>query len=357
MDTPRELADFYLANLPPQAEALGLAIADLDADVEGAGESVRRITHQLKGSGTTYGFPQVTDLAKEVLASSDEDLLPMARKLLDLLHDLTNEAPADERRVLVVDDDRLMQVIIGRTIEDDGRTIDYADTGEEALRLAKGADLIVLDLFLPDIDGRDVLRRLRKDHIADGAPVIVLSGADSQLARAESLALGADAFVGKPFEQDELRALVASLLNLGRRSNERVSTETTEEVVARSGPARVVVADDDALVATLVVDRLEREGYEVLHESDGSHALKRIQETHPDVVVLDVKMPRMSGHEVLDRVRSDPDLQSTPVVLLTAMSGEHDVLRGFELGADDYLLKPFSPTELVARVNRLLESA
>ena len=117
------------------------------------------------------------------------------------------------------------------------------------------------------------------------------------------------------------------------------------------------MADDDALVATLVVDRLEREGYEVVRESDGSRALARILELHPDVVVLDVKMPRMSGHEVLDRVRSDPELNETPVVLLTAMSGEHDVLRGFELGADDYLLKPFSPTELVARVNRLLESA
>lgn len=357
MDGPRELADFYLANLPPQVEALADAIADLEASETDAVDAVRRITHQLKGSGETYGFPDVTALAKKTLAAEDEDLADPAHELLDLLNHLTDEAPTSETRILVVDDDRLMQVIIGKTIADDDRTIQYADTGEEALWLAAGVDLILLDLFLPDIDGRDVLRRLRSEHINDDAPVIVLSGADSQLARAESLALGADAFMGKPFDQDELRALVISLLSLGHLSSGRLSAEAVGEKAGRTVPARVVVAEDDTLVATLVVDRLEREGYDVIHELDGSHALASIQQTHPDIVILDVKMPRMSGHEVLDRVRSDPDLQKTAVVLLTAMSGEHDVLRGFELGADDYLLKPFSPTELVARVNRLLDSA
>lgn len=356
MHDPNELAEFYLANLPPQAEALALAIADHDGRIGGAEESVKRISHQLKGSGSTYGFPEVTDLAEQVLAASGDDLVPAANRLVALLRDLADDTPAVERRILVVDDDRLMQVIIGRIVAADDRTIDYAGTGEEALALVEGADLVLLDLFLPDMDGRDVLRRLRSEHLADDAPVVVLSGADTELARAESLALGADAFVGKPFEQDELRSMVASMLSLGRRRSEPLA-ETMDTGRSDAGPACVLVAEDDMLVASLVVDRLEREGYEVIHESDGSSALQRIREVHPEVLVLDVKMPKMSGHEVLTRIRRDPDLSSTGVVMLTAMGGEHDVVRGFELGADDYLLKPFSPTELVVRVNRLLESA
>jgi two-component system OmpR family response regulator/two-component system alkaline phosphatase synthesis response regulator PhoP len=77
-------------------------------------------------------------------------------------------------------------------------------------------------------------------------------------------------------------------------------------------------------------------------------------DAHPTLVLLDVKMPGMDGFEVLERLRKTPSYVDVPIVMLTSMGSEADVVRGFRLGADDYMLKPFSPTELVARLRRLL---
>lgn len=120
---------------------------------------------------------------------------------------------------------------------------------------------------------------------------------------------------------------------------------------------KVVLAEDDALTARLVVHRLEREGFAVDHFADGRGAFEAMQANRPAryaVAILDVKMPHMDGFEVLGRMKEDPDLATTPVVMLTGMGAEHDVVRALSEGADDYILKPFSPTELTLRVQRLL---
>ncbi len=130
---------------------------------------------------------------------------------------------------------------------------------------------------------------------------------------------------------------------------------------ATSEPKRdrptIVLAEDDALTARLVVHRLEREGFAVDHFTDGRGAFEAIKAHRPDgyaLVILDVKMPHMDGFEVLGRMKEDPALAETPVVMLTGMGAEHDVVRALSEGADDYILKPFSPTELTLRVQRLL---
>ena len=117
-------------------------------------------------------------------------------------------------------------------------------------------------------------------------------------------------------------------------------------------PRRVLLAEDDTLTAALIVHRLEREGYDVEHHADGSSALDAASHERFGLVVLDVQMPGANGFDVLQRIRSNPELNHVPVVMLTAVGGERDVVRGFELGADDYILKPFSPAELTARLNR-----
>lgn len=120
---------------------------------------------------------------------------------------------------------------------------------------------------------------------------------------------------------------------------------------------RILLAEDDALTARLIVHRLEREGYEVFHCENGQQALDSAQESDSrpfSLAILDVKMPRMDGFELLGRMKEDPRLASIPVVMLTGMGTEQDVVRALSGGADDYILKPFSPTELALRVQRLL---
>ena len=116
----------------------------------------------------------------------------------------------------------------------------------------------------------------------------------------------------------------------------------------------ILVADDEEDIRELVSYRLSRSGYEVIGAEDGQDALERAREQVPDLMVLDVMMPRLDGYELTRRLRAEESLRSVPVILLTARSQESDVSRGFEVGADDYLKKPFNPDELVARVRAVL---
>jgi DNA-binding response OmpR family regulator len=116
----------------------------------------------------------------------------------------------------------------------------------------------------------------------------------------------------------------------------------------------VLVADDDPDILELVAFRLERAGYNVVRASDGEEALRIATESRPDLAVLDVMMPKLTGYDVTRRIREDEATSRMPVILLTARVQDADIARGFEVGADDYLKKPFSPQELRARVQAIL---
>ena len=116
----------------------------------------------------------------------------------------------------------------------------------------------------------------------------------------------------------------------------------------------VLVADDDDDIRDLVAFRLDRAGYEVLRAGDGQEALDLAREHRPDLAVLDVMMPKLTGYDVTRELRADAATSRIPVILLTARVQEADVARGFEAGADDYVKKPFSPQELKARVQAVL---
>ena len=115
--------------------------------------------------------------------------------------------------------------------------------------------------------------------------------------------------------------------------------------------AKVLVVEDEEDIAALVVSALESDGFEVVSASNGMEAMERVEKDHPDLVVLDVMMPVISGLEVLQNIRQKGN---TPVILLTALESEDNRVRGLQLGADDYIVKPFSVRELSARVTALL---
>jgi DNA-binding response OmpR family regulator len=131
------------------------------------------------------------------------------------------------------------------------------------------------------------------------------------------------------------------------KGRERARWRRTLPVVAR----RVLVVDDETRIREIVRGYLESEGFEVAEARDGDTALETARDWQPDLVVLDVMMPGTDGIEVLRRLRTTSDV---PVILLTARSEEVDTLVGLSVGADDYITKPFSPRELVARIKTVL---
>ena len=122
---------------------------------------------------------------------------------------------------------------------------------------------------------------------------------------------------------------------------------------ASDGAARVLVVDDSEAIRQLIVVNLELEGYDVRSAVDGQQALEVISEWRPDVVTLDVVMPRLGGLETLERLRADPRTADIRVVIVTARAQSADRARGEALGADEYLTKPFEPAELIGVVTRL----
>ncbi len=119
-------------------------------------------------------------------------------------------------------------------------------------------------------------------------------------------------------------------------------------------PRLVLVADDNDDILALVTFRLERAGYAVIQARDGEEALRMAVERRPHLAILDLMMPRLDGYEVTRGIREGPVIAETPVILLTARTQEADVARGFDVGADDYIRKPFSQQELLSRVQAIL---
>ncbi|MEQ1856036.1 MAG: response regulator [Longimicrobiales bacterium] len=410
----------------------------------------------------------------------------------------------EPQRLLVVEDDPEIQYLLTAMLSGADREVLSAASGAEASRhLDRGdVDLVILDLILPDVDGRTLLARMRDRTETAPVQVIVVTARGGPQARQDCYALGADAFVEKPFDPDELAADVA--VRLGRAARARVAARSdsltgllnkaglqaacadsragytlavievedfgghaerwgwdkAEGVVKRVAGAlrdsvgsgaqlahvgggdfallrtdvdpeamavvaaqalaavkrvaapevdldagtltatagvatsdgstslddvidaarrrifqarertsgnvvtedsadpvaggRILVAEDDEISASILVHKLKKEGLDVVRFNNGQDAYKGALDQTPDLVILDVKMPGLDGFEVLDLLRKDTRFARTPIVMLTSMGQEADVVRGFALGADDYVLKPFSPVELAARVRRLL---
>lgn len=120
---------------------------------------------------------------------------------------------------------------------------------------------------------------------------------------------------------------------------------------------RILIVEDDKQICDLLSHYLRKEGFQAVPAPDGETGFARAKELGPDLVLLDILLPGMDGLELLRRIRTAPELRRTPVIMLTAKGDETDRIVGLELGADDYIPKPFSPREVVARIKAVLRRA
>jgi len=116
----------------------------------------------------------------------------------------------------------------------------------------------------------------------------------------------------------------------------------------------VVFAEDDKTIAQLVKFKLEKEGFKVVHFQDGEGVIDAVSKILPDIVILDVMMPVQNGISILKEIKVNPQIKHIPVIILSAKGQEKDIVRGIEIGASDYIIKPFAPLEVIARIKRIL---
>jgi CheY-like chemotaxis protein len=214
-----------------------------------------------------------------------------------------------------------------------------AASGLEALEKARALqpDLITLDVMMPDMDGFDVMKVLRGSEETRQIPVIFLSVVQDE---AKGLRLGASDYLTKPIDPERLLATVSRAL-------------PPEEARESTG---VLVIDDDPDIVQVLSHTLGRAGYRVSTASNGHDGLTRLFNEIPDLVILDLKMPGMSGYEVIRQVRSTRRVAQIPILVLTASDVGDGRERALALGANEYLRKPISNDQLLAEISRLVHA-
>lgn len=244
-------------------------------------------------------------------------------------------AHSNSKTILIVEDDPSIRETLLSQLTEEGYSCLTAASGGQAVELArtKRPDLITLDVFLPDVSGLDVARVLRHDDITKSIPIVMVTIMED---RQEGMKAGADAFVVKPFRQAQLLHEVSRFVgHPGKKS-------------------RVLVADDSAEIREAVREILEDAGLEVLLAADGQEALDICRAEFPDLVLLDVKMPKMTGDEVLRELKRNTETATIPVLILTGYASGEGRSAALEMGAVNYLSKGESLRGVLDEIRKTL---
>jgi signal transduction histidine kinase/CheY-like chemotaxis protein len=221
--------------------------------------------------------------------------------------------------------------------------------GQEALEVIgqRAPDVLITDFMMPDMNGLDLIEKLQGGR--EPALTILVTAYDTPGLAAAARRLRVNEYLIKPVQPETIRTLVGDAL-------ERLAAPKPS--FAQVPPAshfKILVADDYPDNIRLLARHFEGEGYIFITAADGEETLQRLRADQPDLVLLDVNMPKKNGFEVLAEMRGDPELAHIPVIMLTAArASPRDIREGLSLGADDYITKPFDWRELAARVHAKL---
>jgi DNA-binding response OmpR family regulator len=334
-------------------------------------ELARQTVHKLVGSLGVYGFPQGSILARQIedllfpdihLAIADIEQITewVAALKQELNHEPVFEPPSNYKRskasdpqkipfVLVVDDDLDLTVRLKTEARAQSLQIEIAKNLAIAQKNFDRTlpDAILLDLTLGDSD-RDNLLWLETLHQKyPQIPVIVFAERDSLSERLAAARLGAQICLNKPIALAQIFEALKTAI---------AQAKSTALQADRTVTASVMIVDDDPAIALRLADVLSPWGLQVTSLNESTRFWEVLTSTIPDLLILDVEMPKFSGIELCQVVRNDPKWGNLPILFLTAHHDAETIVRAFAVGGDDYIRKPILEPELIARVLNRLES-
>jgi diguanylate cyclase (GGDEF)-like protein len=269
-----------------------------------------------------------------------------------------NRETEDRPRILIVDDVHENLHALMNILRDD-YAICAATNGEKALEQARRIphpDLILLDIKMPGMDGYSVLSALKIDPETADIPVIFVTALAEAADEARGFTLGVADYITKPVNPDLLHARVRNQLELARHRKQPFKFNISEHADPKNPPSLLVVDDIPENIHELL-DAL-KDSYRIMVARNGTAAIDIVQGTSPpDLVLLDIRMPGMDGYEVCRRIKATPGGNRIPVIFVTVVDASEDKVKGFELGAADYITKPFDIDEVRARIRTHLELA
>jgi CheY-like chemotaxis protein len=183
-------------------------------------------------------------------------------------------------------------------------------------------------------------------------PTVIIGERDEVLGHAFSLSSAAHEFIIRPWTREDFYLRAFMVL---RNAPSIVVDQPARSAAARTEPT-IIVADDDRTTIMMVQSILRTWKINCIVAHNGKDAMEQTKKIRPDALLLDVSMPDMDGFQVLAALRADPVTRATPIVMLTAAQSESEIVRGFDLGADDYITKPFRAHEMLARLKRLVRN-
>ena len=325
------------------------------------------VAHKLAGSGGTYGYPDISNKAKPLenelraLQGNNGDQNTAKEQLQSLMHsinDALNDKNIDDKSdtsnssvetenihtpddlppaILLVDDDQNVHDLVKSLIEHKARihSVYNADQAFEKIKRARPDMILLDDKMAEGMSGMEMLDQIKQTANLNDIPVIMLTASDKPREVLHGLVSGADDYITKPFDPKAFAQKIIGRLNKMRTS--------------------ILIADDDEAVSALLAHKFESRGCQVLIANNGRKALELMQNKSPSLVILDRMMPEMDGLAVLQKMRELTHLETVPVVFLTAKHSENDIIDGLNQGAEDYIVKPFNPDEVVVRCMRHLK--
>ncbi|MCK5580245.1 MAG: response regulator [Candidatus Omnitrophica bacterium] len=273
--------------------------------------------------------------------------------------------------ILVVDDEPInIEALKVALSSHNYKTISAQDgvKGLKEMREVKPA-VVVLDVMMPGMDGFEFCKMAKEDETIKDIPIILLTAKVTTADKVEGFNLGADDYIVKPFDNEELIARMQALL---RRAQPGMAEQTEKKPVSKvyelkqdeekfkkepkGNGETILVIDDEPINIEVLDSRLKLNNYNVISAPDGVEGLQLATEKKPDLIILDLMMPRMSGYEFCKEIRKNDMLKDIPLIMLTGKDTLIDKIYGYNMGADDYMTKPVNKIDLLIRVYALLRT-
>jgi CheY-like chemotaxis protein/nitrogen-specific signal transduction histidine kinase len=267
------------------------------------------------------------------------------------VHSLQKQNLAGQK-VLLVDDNPTNIELLVQTLRSQNFNILTALSGEKALEIAQIniPDIILLDVLMPGIDGLETCRRLKASDVTRDIPVIFITAKTEREDIEAGFLAGGEEYIPKPFKIAEVCNRIRAHLLLGQ---EKVVSHT-EEPTEITG-MKVAIVDDNPMNIDVLRKAMEPLELDISIAPDGEVAVQNIPRIQPDLILLDIMMPKMNGFEVCRILKEDPSTENIPIIFVTAKNQPEDIEKGFSLGCVDYFLKPFNHIEIQARAKSQLK--
>lgn len=257
--------------------------------------------------------------------------------------------------ILLVDDDPTLGDIMKRRIEEEGYVCIWEHDGRMGLEKMRDLhpDLVLLDIVMPYMNGYEVLEETHADSVLSKIPIVVISNSGQPVEIQRILDFGVKDYIVKAhFSPDEVILKVRNIIGPGETSGVSLAALQPKKSPEET---KILIIEDDLMLSDIASERFRHDGYQVVSVADGREGLAAAERERPDLVLLDIIMPGMSGFEVLKQLKQDEQLKHIPVVIFSNLAQDRDIAEGRRLGAIDFFVKAnFTPAQVVERVKEIL---